>query len=126
MQFGTISRRLGKRLMRIRRERNLNQAQAARLAGISLKYLSMIEAGTNASLRTLMKVCAALDTELASVLEEEGIGHRPGRKPRWLKGVQIDLAGDRQMKNALAFIRRLDQEERHHALRLLKATFPKQ
>jgi hypothetical protein len=47
----------------------------------------MIEQGTNPSLRSLMKVCDALGTDIASVLDEEGIGTLPGKKKARTIGV---------------------------------------
>ena len=124
MKFDTFSKRLGKRLAMIRQEKQMTQAQLARESGLSLKYVSMIESGTNPSIRTVMKVCDALGTDIADVMEQEGIGSLPGRKPAKLSMVQIDLPmEDPQMKKLLSFIRRLDTEDRRRALRLLKTTF---
>ncbi len=124
MKYETFSKRLGKRLASIRQEKQMTQAQLARLSGLSLKYVSMIESGTNPSMRTIMKVCDALETEVSDVMEQEGIGAIPGRKPAKLNAVQIDLpVDDPQMKKLLSFIRRLGTEDRRRALRLVKTTF---
>lgn len=124
MKFETFSKRLGKKLSEIRQERSMTQAQLARESALSLKYVSMIESGTNPSIRTIMKVCEALGTDVAEVMDQEGIGTVPGRKPQKLNAVQIDLpVEDPQMKKLLSFIRRLGTEDRRRALRLLKTTF---
>jgi len=124
MKFDTFAKRLGKRLASIRQEKQMTQAQLARESGLSLKYVSMIESGTNPSIRTVMKVCDALGTDVAGVMEQEGIGSLPGRKAAKLNAVQIDLpVDDPQMKKLLAFIRRLGADDRRRALRLLKTTF---
>lgn len=125
MQFDTFSKRLGKRIVAIRKERKLTQSELAREADLSLKYLSMIESGTNPSLRTIIKVCKALGTDLAAVMEAEGIGFIPGRKSSRMRAVQIDLPEDSQMKKLLSFIRGLDAQDKRRALRLLKTTFPR-
>ena len=71
-----------------------------------------------------MKVCDALGTDVADVMEKEGIGSLPGRKAAKLSAVQIDLpVDDPQMKKLLSFIRRLGADDRRRALRLLKTTF---
>jgi transcriptional regulator with XRE-family HTH domain len=124
MKFETFSRRLGRRLAGIRQDKQMTQAQLAREAGLSLKYVSMIESGTNPSIRTVMKVCDALGTDVADVMEQEGIGSLPGRKTTKISAVQIDLpVDDPQMKKLLAFIRKLGTEDKRRALRLLKTTF---
>ncbi len=124
MKFETFAKRLGRRLASIRQDKQMTQAQLARESGLSLKYVSMIESGTNPSIRTVMKVCDALGTDVADVMEQEGIGSLPGRKAARLSAVQIDLpVDDPQMKKLLAFIRRLGGDDRRRALRLLKTTF---
>ena len=124
MKFDTFSRRLGRQLTTLRQSREMTQAQMARESGLSLKYVSMIEAGTNPSVRTIMKVCDALDTDIAEVMDNEGIGAVAGRRPARLRSVQIDLpVEDPQMKRLLTFVRRLSPEDRRRALRLLKTTF---
>ncbi len=124
MKFDTFSKRLGRQLTALRQSREMTQAQLARESGLSLKYVSMIESGTNPSVRTVMKVCDALDTDIAEVMDKEGIGEVAGRKPAKLSSVQIDLpVEDPQMKKLLSFIRRLSADDRRRALRLLKTTF---
>jgi transcriptional regulator with XRE-family HTH domain len=124
MKYETFAKKLGKQLAEIRQEQGMTQAQLAREAGLSLKYVSMIEAGTNPSIRTVMKVCEALGTNIARVMEQGGIGTVPGRKAVKMSQVQIDLpVDDPQMKKLLTFIRRLDTEDRRRALRLVKTTF---
>jgi len=124
MKYETFSKKLGRRLSTIRQDRQMTQAQLARESGLSLKYVSMIESGTNPSIRTIMKVCDALGTDIAEVMDREGIGTLPGRKPTKLSEVQIDLpVDDPQMKKLLTFVRKLDTDDRRRALRLLKTTF---
>jgi transcriptional regulator with XRE-family HTH domain len=102
----------------------MTQSQVAHESGLSLKYISMIEAGTNPSIRTTLKVCDALETDITAVMEQEGIGALPGKKSAKLMDVQVDIpTDDPQMKKLLSFIRRLGIDERRRALRLLKTTF---
>jgi transcriptional regulator with XRE-family HTH domain len=124
MKFDTFSTRLGKRLSAIRLEKKMTQVQLAREADLSLKYVSMIESGTNPSVKTIMKVCDALGTSLWDVMEEEGIGSAAGKKSAKIKAVQVDLpVDDPQMKKLISFIKGLDEENRRKALRLIKTTF---
>ena len=84
----------------------------------------MIESGTNPSLRTVMKVCDALGTELTDAMEQEGIGTLPGKKSSRLRSVQVDIpSDDPQMKKLLAFIRKLEPDDMRRALRLVKTSF---
>lgn len=124
MKYETFSKRLGKRLAEIRQEKEMTQVQLAREAGLSLKYVSMIESGTNPSIKTIMKVCDALETHIADVMEQEGIGTLPGRKPARVKSVQVDIpAEDPQIKKLVSFIKKLDEEDRRKALKLIKTSF---
>ena len=124
MKFDTFSTRLGKRLSQIRLEKTMTQVQLAREADLSLKYVSMIESGTNPSVKTIMKVCDALDTNLWSVMEQEDIGRVPGKKSAKIKAVQVDLpVDDPQMKKLVSFIKGLGEDDRRKALRLIKTTF---
>lgn len=51
---------LGKRLAETRLERNLLQADLAKLAGISLRTLERAEAGYSVQLSNLIRLCRAL------------------------------------------------------------------
>ncbi|MBW2261111.1 MAG: helix-turn-helix transcriptional regulator [Deltaproteobacteria bacterium] len=124
MKFETFAHRLGKRLASTRQEKKMTQVQVAREAGLSLKYVSMIESGTNPSVRTVFKVCDALGTTLEEVMEKEGIGKVAGKKTRRMQNVQVDLpTDDPEMRKLVGFIRRLETADRKRALRLIKTTF---
>jgi len=85
--------------------------------------VSMIESGTNPSVKTIFKVCAALDTSLDKVMEQADVGTVP-RKPLKSMGVQVDLpADDPQMKQIIKFVKKLDEGDRKKALRLIRTTF---
>ena len=125
MKYETFASRLGKGMTKVRRERKTTQAQVARDSGLSLKYVSMIEQGTNPSIRTMLKMCEALETDITAVLDQEGIGTLGRKKSAKARDVQIDLpVDDRYMNKIVKFIRPLSMENRRRALRLIKTTFP--
>jgi transcriptional regulator with XRE-family HTH domain len=125
MKYETFASRLGKGITKVRQEQNKTQAQVARDSGLSLKYVSMIEQGTNPSIRTILKMCDALETDITAVMDSEGIGTLGRKKSAKAQGVQVDIpVEDRYMKKIVRFIRGLDKEDRHRALRLIKTTFP--
>ena len=123
MKYNTFAKRLGQQLAQIRQDKSMTQVQLAREAGLSLKYVSMIESGTNPSVRTVFKVCSALETTLDKVMEEAEIGTVP-RKPKKAQDVQVDVpADDKQVKKLIKFIKKLSEDDRRKALRLIKTTF---
>lgn len=66
--MSVIRARLGARLRRLRRERNLTQEGLAERAGVSYKFLGEIERGTgNPSLDTLERVSRALNVEVTDL-----------------------------------------------------------
>ena len=59
---GVVLNELGKRLARIRLDRNLTQAQLATQAGVSKRTVERLEAGTvGTQLSGFIRVCRALD-----------------------------------------------------------------
>jgi transcriptional regulator with XRE-family HTH domain len=124
MKYETFAKRLGRQLAELRQEKGITQAKLSYDADLSLKYVSMIEQGTNPSLRTIFKVCGALDVPLEEVMERAGIGTVPGKKTKKMEAVQVDLPEeDPLVKRLINFIRRLDKQDRQTALRLIKTTF---
>ncbi len=60
---------LGEKIKKIRRRKNLSQSALAELVSVSPPYISRIECGKNRiSLELLVKVCAALETNLAEIM----------------------------------------------------------
>lgn len=65
-----IGRRVGVRIQRLRRDRNLSQETLARRAGISRGYLARLEIGRHEpSLTTLSKLARALKVKVTELLE---------------------------------------------------------
>jgi DNA-binding XRE family transcriptional regulator len=63
-------RRLGLRLRQLRDERNLTQEQAAELAGLHAKHLSVIEnAGVNVTFTSLVALAVAYKVSLSAFFE---------------------------------------------------------
>ena len=54
----------GKILVKLRLERNLTQEKLAEMASINEKHIQKIEHGYSPSLRTIIKLCDALDISL--------------------------------------------------------------
>lgn len=59
-------------LLKLRKDKNLTQAELANLAGIKRNYYGLIENGTrNPSLDVAFKISKALDTSLESVFKDD-------------------------------------------------------
>ncbi len=72
---GTLALTIGERVSVLRRRRpHLSQAELARRAGLDRATVSDIERGAtpSPSLRTLEKLAQALETDVATLLGEEG------------------------------------------------------
>ena len=54
VKFEPLVKRLGSQIVALRQKKGLTQAELASRSKISLKYVSMIESGTNSSLKTLL------------------------------------------------------------------------
>lgn len=62
---------LGEKIKKIRRRKKLSQSTLAELVSVSSPYISRIECGKNRiSLELLVKVCAALETNVSEILTE--------------------------------------------------------
>jgi transcriptional regulator with XRE-family HTH domain len=91
MKYETFASRLGKGITKVRQEQNKTQAQIARDSGLSLKYVSMIETGTNPSIRTMLKMSDALEMDITAIMDQEGIGTLGRKKSAKAQGVQVDI-----------------------------------
>lgn len=61
----------GRRLRRLRKERDLSQEQLAHLAKLDRTYVSSCEAGRrNVSLRTIVRFATALDVDPAALVSD--------------------------------------------------------
>lgn len=122
MKFPTLSRKLGHQLVSLRQKMGMTQAQLARRSGISLKYISMVESGTNPSLKTILKLCDALDVAPVEMVDRarnmRTIQQRKKRVSPLNVTVPTDCPAFRQL---LRFIRRMDREQRHRALEIIRS-----
>jgi transcriptional regulator with XRE-family HTH domain len=67
-------RRLGLRLRQLREERKLTQEQAAELAGLHAKHLSVIEnGGVNVTFSSLVALAYAYEVSLAAFFEKSPV-----------------------------------------------------
>lgn len=65
-----VLRKIGKNIVRLRKERNLNQLELAVMCGFEKTNLSRLELGKiNATIRTLLKVCNSLNVQLSDLTE---------------------------------------------------------
>lgn len=66
-----LQRRLASRLREIREQRGLTQEEVAHSAGMAPRHIQKIEAGeVNVTLRTIARLCRALQVEAAELLEQ--------------------------------------------------------
>lgn len=62
-------RAIGQRIADLRRERGITQERFAEQVGVSEKYVQRVEAGTNLSIRSLVRFANALDVPLHTLIE---------------------------------------------------------
>ena len=62
-------RAIGQRIADLRRERGITQERFAEEVGVSEKYVQRVEAGTNLSIRSLVRFANALDVPLHTLIE---------------------------------------------------------
>lgn len=70
--------------MALREQRGISQRQLARMAGVSQTVIARIEAGRarNLEVRTLVKIAAALDSEVQITIRRRRRVRRPPRRVR--------------------------------------------
>ena len=70
MSFNIFYENLGKRIKKLREERNLTQEKLAERATISLDYLGKIEVNINRpGLKTLLKISEALEISMEELFK---------------------------------------------------------
>lgn len=91
--------RLGRGLERVRRERNLNQSDLARLAGVTQSAISQAEAGRRGlSLDTLLLLSERLGMGIDDLLASApAAGYVLARRPRTVVGARTALLDDPQL-----------------------------
>jgi transcriptional regulator with XRE-family HTH domain len=105
----------------MRQRKGYTQAELAKRSRISLKYVSMIESGTNSSLRTLLKLCEGLEITLPTLVEQ-------AKKTRPLKGkkkrvtpLHVPIPEDcPYFRKLVSMIRKMEDEERDMALEIIR------
>ena len=121
MKFDSLTRRLGSQIVALRQKKGLTQAELAKRSDISLKYVSMIEAGTNSSLKTLLKVCDGLDMSLAALVEQARKTRPMRGKKRRVTPLHVPIPKDcPYFKKLWSMIRRLENEDRSRALDIIR------
>jgi len=121
LRFDALTKHLGAHIVSLRHRKGLTQAELARRSGISLKYVSMIESGTNPSLRTILKICHGLDANLADVVESCRKARIPEKKKR-VTPLHVEIPHTCPVFQSLVrFIRKLDGEKRRRALDILRS-----
>ncbi|MGV8084522.1 MAG: helix-turn-helix domain-containing protein [Coriobacteriia bacterium] len=61
----------GRRLRRLRQERNLSQEELAHLAGLDRTYVSSCEAGRrNATIKTIVRLAEALNVDPSALVSD--------------------------------------------------------
>jgi transcriptional regulator with XRE-family HTH domain len=121
VKFEPLIKRLGSQIVALRQKKGLTQAELASRSNISLKYVSMIESGTNSSLKTLLKLCDGLETSLPVLMEQ-------ARKTKPLKGkkrrvtpLAVPIPTDcPYFKKIVSMIRRLESDDRGRALEIIR------
>lgn len=85
---------IGARLRARRRQQGRTQAELARAAGVSTRFLVQLEGGTgNISVQRLAEVCAALDLPLAELFAGLGPGQAPSIALVGLRGAGKSSVG---------------------------------
>ena len=121
VKFEPLVKRLGSQIVALRQKKGLTQAELANRSSISLKYVSMIESGTNSSLKTLLKLCHGLETSLP-VLVEQARKIRPMKgKKRRVTPLSVPIPTDcPYFKKLVSMIRKLESEDRGRALDIIR------
>jgi transcriptional regulator with XRE-family HTH domain len=117
--FDDELRVIGKRVTHVRKQRSMTQAMLAEKAGVSLKFMSMLEGGSNASMKTLLTVSEALGMDLKDLLRSD----LKGKGKRFKSIVFDEKLQDPSSKELLRILALLDNKRRKKALKILKMAF---
>jgi transcriptional regulator with XRE-family HTH domain len=114
---------IGHRIIFVRKQLGISQAALSKKAGLSPKFLSLLENGANASMRTLFVVSEALGIDLRDLLRMEGLRPRgPGRPV--LTAEADETLQDPVSRELLRYLALLDAGQRKRALAIIKTAFP--
>ncbi len=119
-RYERVARRLGIEVTRARQELGLTQAVHARRAGLRLKYVAMIERGTNPSLRTLLKLGAGLGMTPCDLIERMRGREEACIARRVPPTVTLLRSDDPGIMGIISMVRRLSAEERVRALAIVR------
>ncbi len=121
MKFSTLSKRLANHLVHMRQRRGLTQAELSRSSGVSLKYISMMEAGTNPSIKTIVRLCAALEMDLGDLVERLRSARPVVVRKRRVSPLHIEFPIDcPAFRRLVALIRTMDRDQRARALHIIR------
>ncbi len=117
--YEDVIRAIGHRISHVRKQVGMTQADLARKAGVSLKFMSMMESGANVSLKTLLSVTDALGMDLKDILKIKGLP-KGGRGKRGTPITSDDLLQDPSAKELVRRISLMNPDQRRRALKILK------
>ncbi len=121
VKFEPLVKRLGSQIVSLRQKKGLTQAELASRSKISLKYVSMIESGTNSSLKTLLKLCDGLDTSLSALVEQARRTRPLTGKKRRVTPLSVPIPTDcPYFKKIVSMLRKLENEDRGRALDIIR------
>jgi transcriptional regulator with XRE-family HTH domain len=121
VKFEPLVKRLGSQIVALRQKKGLTQAELANRSEISLKYVSMIESGTNSSLKTLLKLCDGLETSLPVLMEQARKMKPMTGKKRRVTPLAVPIPTDcPYFKKIVSMIRKLESEDRGRALDIIR------
>lgn len=107
--------------MAARHRLGLTQVSLSRRSGVSLKYISMIESGTNPSMKTLLKLCQAMGVDIVDVIDRAANVRVPTRHRRRVCTLHATAPSDCPVfRKLMRYIEKLDRHERERALRIIK------
>lgn len=107
---------IGSRLRRLRKERNLTQAELARQIGIQQSDLSRMEKGEyRVSLDNLFKILHALDVQASEFFAQQSRSNEPLQRPLSRDDMQV-----------LHMLRELDPEARREVLEFVEFKLTRQ
>jgi transcriptional regulator with XRE-family HTH domain len=117
--YEDVLKAIGHRISHVRKQVGMTQAELARKAGVSLKFMSMMESGANVSLKTLLSVTDALGMDLKDILKIKGLP-KGGRGKRATPITSDDLLQDTTAKELVRRISLMTPDQRKRALKILK------
>jgi transcriptional regulator with XRE-family HTH domain len=117
--YEDVLKAIGHRISHVRKQVGMTQAELAKKADVSLKFMSMMESGANVSLKTLLSVTDALGMDLKEILKVKGLP-KGGRGKRATPITSDDLMQDPTAKELVRRISLMSQDQRKRALKILK------